>query len=101
MAMAPRASLRNAIAISNRPGWRDVARLRWCAFVAGRLGRALDAFDVVLGACALRALLAHWHPSPTAAGVLLAVALVAERVRGRGDARRPGHPRGRVTASPR
>ena len=81
--MVRRASPDSANKISAQLGWRDVARQR-SAHAVGRFGCALSALEVVLGACAFRGLLTHWHPSPTAAGVLFAVALVAGRVRGRG-----------------
>jgi hypothetical protein len=98
--MARRASPRNANEISAQLGWRDVARPRWFARAAGRLGCALSTFDLVLGACAIRTLLSHWHPSPTAAGVLFAVALITGRVRGRGAAHQPGNVRRSLIADP-
>jgi len=68
--------------ISSRAWWREISRPQWYALAAGQIGYALDAFDVMLYAFAIPAIMADWHLSPTAAGFMISVMLFASSAGG-------------------
>src|ERR1044071_10347416 len=97
--MARRMRFRRPIATSNRLTCRVLAQRRRHT-TAGRLVRALGTVDFAIAACALRALFAHWQPSPIFASVVLAVVLFAERICRRHATRWLEDLRHRFTADP-
>lgn len=59
------------------PWWREISRAQWHALLAGKIGWALDAFDVLLYVFCLKAIMEAWHLDPTVAGFMVTVTLFA------------------------
>src|ERR1041384_8165635 len=68
--------------VSHQPWWRDIRRPEWYALGAGTIGYALDAFDVMLYAFAIPAIIADWHLTRATAGFMISVTLFASSVGG-------------------
>lgn len=74
-------TLRNDRA-SSPPWWREITRNQWYALAAGKIGWALDAFDVLLYVFCLKTIMEEWHLSPAAAGFMVTVTLFASSLGG-------------------
>jgi MFS family permease len=61
---------------SNR-WWREITRDQWYALLAGKIGWALDAFDVLLYVFCLKTIMDEWRLSPATAGFMVTVTLLA------------------------
>ena len=59
------------------PWWREISRAQWYALLAGKIGWALDAFDVLLYVFCLKTIMEEWHLNPAAAGFMVTVTLFA------------------------
>jgi MFS family permease len=59
------------------PWWREITRRQWYALLAGQMGWALDAFDVMLYTFCLTAIMKEWGHAPAAAGFMVTVTLFA------------------------
>lgn len=59
------------------PWWREITRAQWLALLAGKIGWALDAFDVLLYVFCLKAIMEEWHLNPAAAGFMVTLTLFA------------------------
>ena len=59
------------------PWYREIRREQWFALIAGQLGWALDAFDVMLYSFCLTTIMKEWGSSPAAAGFMVSVTLFA------------------------
>jgi MFS family permease len=59
------------------PWWREVNRDQWYALLAGKLGWALDAFDVMLYVFCLKVIMEQWRLNPAVAGFMVSVTLFA------------------------
>lgn len=67
-----------ALASQIAPPWyREITPKQWYALGAGGLGWALDAFDVMLYAVCLTAIMADWQLKPAEAGFMVTVTLLA------------------------
>ncbi len=65
------------------PAWtREITRSQWTALVAGQMGWALDAFDVMLYSFCLTSIMKEWGSSPAAAGFMVSVTLFASSLGG-------------------
>jgi len=76
------AQLSSPAVISSRPWWREISQSQWYALAAGQIGYALDAFDVMLYAFAIPAIMKDWQLSPTTAGFMISVMLFASSAGG-------------------
>jgi MFS family permease len=59
------------------PWYREITSKQWYALLAGQLGWALDAFDVMLYSFCLTSIMSEWHLKPTEAGFMVTVTLFA------------------------
>ncbi|HZZ85147.1 MAG TPA: MFS transporter [Anaeromyxobacteraceae bacterium] len=59
------------------PWYREISRKQWYALVAGQMGWALDAFDVMLYSFCLTTIMKEWGNSPATAGFMVSVTLFA------------------------
>ncbi|TMQ15890.1 MAG: MFS transporter [Deltaproteobacteria bacterium] len=59
------------------PWYREITAKQWYALLAGQLGWALDAFDVMLYAFCLTTIMDEWHLKPAEAGFMVSVTLFA------------------------
>jgi MFS family permease len=59
------------------PWYKEITGKQWYALVAGQLGWALDAFDVMLYAFCLTTIMKEWGHAPAAAGFMVTVTLFA------------------------
>ena len=59
------------------PWYREITRKQWYALLAGQLGWALDAFDVMLYSFVLTTIMKEWGSTPAAAGFMVTVTLFA------------------------
>lgn len=59
------------------PWWREISRNQWYALLAGKIGWALDAFDVLLYVFCLKPIMDEWHLDPAMAGFMVTVTLFA------------------------
>lgn len=59
------------------PWWREINSKQWYALVAGQMGWALDAFDVLLYTFCLTTIMKEWGHAPAAAGFMVTVTLFA------------------------
>jgi len=67
-----------AIAQSIPAAWhREITSKQWYALLAGQIGWALDAFDVMLYALCLTTIMKEWNLNPAAAGFMISVTLFA------------------------
>lgn len=62
---------------SAAPWYREITAKQWYALLAGQLGWALDAFDVMLYAFCLTAIMKEWQLAPAEAGFMVSVTLFA------------------------
>lgn len=59
------------------PWWREITRNQWYALLAGKIGWALDAFDVLLYVFCLKPIMDEWHLNPAVAGFMVTLTLFA------------------------
>ncbi|HZJ62070.1 MAG TPA: MFS transporter [Kofleriaceae bacterium] len=59
------------------PWYREITAKQWYALLAGQLGWALDAFDVMLYSFCLTTIMDEWHLKPAEAGFMVTVTLFA------------------------
>lgn len=59
------------------PWWREITRAQWYALLAGKIGWALDAFDVLLYVFCLKPIMDEWHLDPAVAGFMVTLTLLA------------------------
>src|SRR5204862_4817552 len=59
------------------PWYREITAKQWYALLAGQLGWALDAFDVMLYAFCRTTIMDEWHLKPAEAGFMVSVTLFA------------------------
>jgi MFS family permease len=59
------------------PWYREISAKQWYALLAGQLGWALDAFDVMLYSFCLTSIMDEWHLKPAEAGFMVTVTLFA------------------------
>ncbi len=59
------------------PWWKEITSKQWYALVAGQMGWALDAFDVLLYTFCLTSIMKEWGHAPAAAGFMVTVTLFA------------------------
>jgi MFS family permease len=59
------------------PWYREITAKQWYALLAGQLGWALDAFDVMLYSFCLTTIMDEWHLKPAEAGFMVSVTLFA------------------------
>lgn len=59
------------------PWWKEVTREQWYALLAGKVGWALDAFDVMLYVFCLKVIMDQWALNPAVAGFMVSVTLFA------------------------
>jgi MFS family permease len=59
------------------PWYREITAKQWYALLAGQLGWALDAFDVMLYAFCLTTIMSEWHLQLAEAGFMVTVTLLA------------------------
>ncbi|HEX3764209.1 MAG TPA: MFS transporter [Kofleriaceae bacterium] len=59
------------------PWYREISAKQWYALLAGQLGWALDAFDVMLYSFCLTSIMAEWKLKPAEAGFMVTVTLFA------------------------
>jgi MFS family permease len=59
------------------PWWKEVTREQWYALLAGKMGWALDAFDVMLYVFCLKVIMDQWALNPAVAGFMVSVTLFA------------------------
>ncbi len=59
------------------PWWKEITREQWYALLAGKIGWALDAFDVLLYVFCLNTIMAEWHLNPATAGFMVSLTLFA------------------------
>lgn len=59
------------------PWYREISAKQWYALLAGQLGWALDAFDVMLYSFCLTSIMAEWKLEPAQAGFMVTVTLFA------------------------
>jgi MFS family permease len=57
--------------------YREISAKQWYALLAGQLGWALDAFDVMLYSFCLTSIMAEWKLNPREAGFMVSVTLFA------------------------
>ena len=62
---------------SAAPWYREITAKQWYALLAGQLGWALDAFDVMLYSFCLTAIMKEWQLRPAEAGFMVSVTLFA------------------------
>src|ERR1041384_1439347 len=67
---------------SATPWYREITAKQWYALLAGGLGWALDAFDVMLYSFCIPAIMKEWQLEATAAGFMVAVTLLASSLGG-------------------
>jgi MFS family permease len=59
------------------PWYREISAKQWYALLAGQLGWALDAFDVMLYSFCLTSIMKEWSLKPSEAGFMVSVTLFA------------------------
>ncbi|HET9596212.1 MAG TPA: MFS transporter [Anaeromyxobacteraceae bacterium] len=59
------------------PWYKEINSKQWYALLAGQMGWALDAFDVMLYAFCLTTIMKEWGHAPAAAGFMVTVTLFA------------------------
>ncbi len=59
------------------PWYREISTKQWYALLAGHLGWALDAFDVMLYSFCLTSIMKEWDLKPAEAGFMVSVTLFA------------------------
>jgi MFS family permease len=59
------------------PWYREISARQWYALLAGQLGWALDAFDVMLYSFCLTSIMQEWKLAPAEAGFMVTVTLFA------------------------
>jgi len=59
------------------PWYREISAKQWYALLAGQLGWALDAFDVMLYSFCLTSIMGEWKLKPAEAGFMVTVTLFA------------------------
>lgn len=59
------------------PWWKEITRNQWYALLAGKIGWALDAFDVLLYVFCLKAIMEEWRLNPATAGFMVSLTLFA------------------------
>lgn len=59
------------------PWYREISSKQWYALLAGHLGWALDAFDVMLYSFCLTSIMKEWSLNPKEAGFMVSVTLFA------------------------
>ncbi len=59
------------------PWYREISSKQWYALLAGQLGWALDAFDVMLYSFCLTSIMEEWKLKPAEAGFMVTVTLFA------------------------
>jgi MFS family permease len=59
------------------PWWREVTREQWYSLLAGKVGWALDAFDVMLYVFCLKVIMDQWALNPAMAGFMVSLTLFA------------------------
>jgi MFS family permease len=59
------------------PWWKEITREQWHALLAGKMGWALDAFDVMLYVFCLKVIMDQWRLNPAVAGFMVSVTLFA------------------------
>jgi MFS family permease len=64
------------------PWYKEITSKQWYALLAGQLGWALDAFDVMLYSFSLTTILKEWWHAPAAAGFMVTVTLFASSLGG-------------------
>lgn len=64
------------------PWYREITAKQWYALLAGQLGWALDAFDVMLYTFCLTPIMAEWNLRPAAAGFMVTLTLLASSAGG-------------------
>src|SRR5262245_45038572 len=62
---------------SASPWYREITAKQWYALLAGQLGWALDAFDVMLYSFCLTSIMNQWQLKPAEAGFMVTVTLYA------------------------
>ena len=62
---------------SRLPWWKEITRNQWYALLAGKIGWALDAFDVLLYVFCLKPIMEEWHLGPATAGFMVSLTLFA------------------------
>jgi MFS family permease len=64
------------------PWYREITREQWYALLAGQMGWALDAFDVMLYSFCLTSIMKEWGNTPATAGFMVTVTLFASSIGG-------------------
>lgn len=64
------------------PWYKEITSKQWYALLAGQMGWALDAFDVMLYSFCLTTIMKEWNSSPAAAGFMVTVTLFASSLGG-------------------
>lgn len=64
------------------PWYREITAKQWSALIAGQLGWALDAFDVMLYSFCLTPIMAEWNLGPAQAGFMVTLTLLASSAGG-------------------
>jgi MFS family permease len=59
------------------PWWKEITRDQWYALFAGKIGWALDAFDVLLYVFCLKTIMEEWRLGPATAGFMVSLTLFA------------------------
>jgi MFS family permease len=59
------------------PWWKEVTPEQWYSLLAGKVGWALDAFDVMLYVFCLKVIMDQWALNPAVAGFMVSVTLFA------------------------
>jgi MFS family permease len=59
------------------PWWKEITRDQWYALLAGKIGWALDAFDVLLYVFCLKTIMEEWRLTPATAGFMVSLTLFA------------------------
>jgi MFS family permease len=59
------------------PWYREISAKQWYALLAGQLGWALDAFDVMIYSFCLTSIMGEWDLKPAEAGFMVSVTLFA------------------------
>ncbi len=59
------------------PWWKEITRTQWYALFAGKIGWALDAFDVLLYVFCLKTIMEEWRLNPATAGFMVSLTLFA------------------------
>jgi MFS family permease len=65
-----------------QPWYREVTAKQWYVLLAGQMGWALDAFDVMLYSFCLTTIMKEWGHAPAAAGFMVTVTLFASSAGG-------------------